>query len=274
MKYDISILVINYNSELFVRDWITAITSQVTSASIEFILSDDNSTDNSVLELQQCLKEQNIWFNVQILQNKDNVGCYANMTLGLKQCTGKYIAYLEGDDYWTSPTKLQDQWEFLEANPHYSGTGTGCQFISETGMAIDQKWYTLNEHRTLYNKDLWGYPPFQTSTFMFRKSDLPSLPNYFNKTTTNDKILFVLLTLNNPIHYNPEKTTNYRFHGENITSKSSILANTLYRPIYTNILLLRYVGLRGIRGFTTSLFEFLFNFLRLILNKIKSKKDF
>ena len=270
MTFDISILIVNYNSQFFVKECIESIIVQQTKASVQLIISDDYSNDKSIQIIKECLKEPIYWLkDVQVAENKSNIGCYCNMLSGLKLCTGKYIAYLEGDDYWSSPTKLQDQWEFLEANPQYNGIGTGCKFINETGETIDQKWYMLDEHKTLNNRDLWAFPPFQTSTFMFRKSALPILPNYFKKTTTNDKILFALLTLNKPIYYNPEKTTNYRFHEDNITSKSSTLANTLYRPIYTNVLLLRYVGLKGIRGFTTSLVKFIINALRIAFNRAK-----
>ncbi|MFT7591048.1 MAG: hypothetical protein ACI9UJ_000969, partial [bacterium] len=119
-----------------------------------------------------------------------------------------------------------------------------------------------SEEKTFENKDLWGYPPFQTSTFMFRREALPTLPGYFKKTTTNDKILFVLLSITAPLYYNPIVKTKYRYHIGNLTSNYSTLSNTLIRPLYTNLLLLRFVGFRFTGVFIKSLGELLVNSLR------------
>ena len=42
-----------------------------------------------------------------------------NFLNSLKFCNGKYIALLEGDDYWIDENKLHDQVDFLENNPDY-----------------------------------------------------------------------------------------------------------------------------------------------------------
>ncbi|MFT5724513.1 MAG: glycosyltransferase involved in cell wall biosynthesis [Bacteroidia bacterium] len=271
-EFDISVLILCYNASNYIEQCLNSILMQQTSKSVQIVIMDDESTDDSFEKVKEIeTKYGNGPFVFESYRQPMNVGCYKNLIDGLKKCSGKYIAYLEGDDYWSSKTKIQDQWEFLNNNTQYSGIGMGCDFINESGQKIEKKWYNLNEEKVFKNKDLWGYPPFQTSSFMFRREALPPLPNYFKHTTTNDKILFVLLSLSSPLFYDPTVTTNYRYHSDNLTSNYSTVSNALIRPLHTNVLLLRYGGLKYLGVFIKSLWGFIVNLLRQTYNAIKQK---
>jgi glycosyltransferase involved in cell wall biosynthesis len=43
-----------------------------------------------------------------------------NFVRNLKACRGEYVALLDGDDYWTSPYKLQTQIDLLDSHPEYA----------------------------------------------------------------------------------------------------------------------------------------------------------
>jgi glycosyltransferase involved in cell wall biosynthesis len=53
---------------------------------------------------------------------------------------GKYVAYCEGDDYWTDPLKLQKQVDFLEQNPDYSLIYSQVKRLNQADGQIMDTW--------------------------------------------------------------------------------------------------------------------------------------
>lgn len=124
MKKDImvSICCMTYNHENYIRQCLDGFLMQQTSFSIEIIVHDDASTDNTPNILREYEKKYPELFHV-IYQNenqysKKEVSIFLDYMFPLMK--GKYIAFCEGDDYWINPLKLQKQVDFLESHPDYS----------------------------------------------------------------------------------------------------------------------------------------------------------
>lgn len=85
---------------------------------MEFIIADDCSTDGT---REICEKYAEKYPELMHLMTTDhNLGANPNELRAMQAVRGKYIAYCEGDDYWTEPHKLQRQVNFLESHPDYS----------------------------------------------------------------------------------------------------------------------------------------------------------
>lgn len=119
MRFDendilVSVWMTTYNHESYISEAIEGVLNQKTNFSYELIIGEDNSTDNT---RQICLDYENKYpGTIKLILNNQNIGLIANYNMTLQKCKGKYVAYCDGDDYWSDPLKLQKQVDFLERN--------------------------------------------------------------------------------------------------------------------------------------------------------------
>lgn len=110
----VSILMLTYNHERYLSYAIKSVMNQKTNFKFELLISDDASTDKTkeIINEYEKIHHNKIISTLRIL----NLGAMINMRELTKRAKGKYIAYLEGDDYWIDEFKLQKQVDFLENN--------------------------------------------------------------------------------------------------------------------------------------------------------------
>ncbi|MEI8198961.1 MAG: glycosyltransferase family 2 protein [Eubacteriales bacterium] len=115
----VSVALVVYNHEKYVIQAIESILMQDVDFSYEIIVGDDKSTDRSreiLLGYKEKYPER-----ITLLFQDENVGGTKNIYDLFMKSKGKYIAVLEGDDYWLDRKKLQKQVDFLENNNEYLG---------------------------------------------------------------------------------------------------------------------------------------------------------
>ncbi|MBA3704787.1 MAG: glycosyltransferase, partial [Bacteroidetes bacterium] len=126
---------ITYNHVNYIRQAIEGVLMQNVDFTWELIIADDCSTDGT-REILLEYKRKYPDFIKLILQEK-NVGPRQNWFDLINAPLSKYIAYFEGDDYWTDPLKLQKQVTFLESNSNYSFCCTNYSTKSEDTGKIE-----------------------------------------------------------------------------------------------------------------------------------------
>ena len=92
---DISVVVPVYNTSRFLRQCVDSLVNQ-TWKNVEFIFVDDGSTDNSVEILKEYQKRDP---RIKVLE-QENLHAGVARNNGMKQATGKYIIFLDSDDYF------------------------------------------------------------------------------------------------------------------------------------------------------------------------------
>lgn len=108
----LSILLVTYNQEKFISECIDSIVMQILPFDYEIIVADDCSTDNTLLIIEKKIMDSGS--NYRILKHDTNLGFVKNYEKGFSDCKGEYVAVIEGDDYWTSPSRITKHIDFLE----------------------------------------------------------------------------------------------------------------------------------------------------------------
>lgn len=105
---EISIITPCYNSAKFIQQTAESVLQQ-TFTDWEWIITDDCSKDNSV-EILENLHDSRI----KVLKAKKNGGAGATRNISLKSATGRYITFLDADDFW-EPNFLEEMVNFMKS---------------------------------------------------------------------------------------------------------------------------------------------------------------
>ena len=118
----VSVIIPCYNFGEFIEQSILSAVNQITNFEYEILVRDDFSTDHSQINIERvaCYHDK-----VKYYTPTENWGGNKNVNFLLSEAKGDYSAYLDGDDYFTDPYKLQKQVDFLDNNPDYVMTFTG-----------------------------------------------------------------------------------------------------------------------------------------------------
>ena len=130
MKPLLSVVVTAYKFENYIVECVNSILLQKTNFEFEILIRDDFSGDRTNELLIENFSADS---RVIILESKENVGVYDNFSILLKTSKGKYISFIDGDDYLNNPNKLQMQIDFLEGNTDYIMHSTGYVSLMPDG---------------------------------------------------------------------------------------------------------------------------------------------
>ena len=136
----VSIAMITYNHERFLKEALDSILCQKTNFPFEVVIGEDCSMDNTRKIVQEY--EEKYPDIIKPLYHKKNKGMIGNVYEVLMNCTGEYIAFLEGDDYWTDINKLQKQVDFLDVNKDYFMVAHECSMVDIEGKEIEKNYKT------------------------------------------------------------------------------------------------------------------------------------
>lgn len=136
----VSVAITAYNSEAWLAKAIESVLAQRTTFPVEMVIGDDCSTDNTGVVAQGFQKKYP--HLITVLQREKNLGTQRNYYDTFEHCRGKYIAWLDADDYWTHPDKLTTQVNLLEIDPTIVICGHYARWVTRDG-AVNRERYPL-----------------------------------------------------------------------------------------------------------------------------------
>jgi glycosyltransferase involved in cell wall biosynthesis len=215
----ISICMITYNHEKYILDALNGIFKQKFNFNCELIIYDDCSSDNTENIINDHLKlNKNKLLSIIFKKNTSNIGFSRNFYSSLVSCKGKYIAFCEGDDYWTDPFKLDKQINFLEENREYNLCYHDVLILNQQGIfSKDFINKTNKKETTNYDLAVWGNY-IHTCSVVVRNNN--SLEQFDTEINICDYIIYLQFVNDGKIMKIEETMSVYRY-GNGIWSSSS-----------------------------------------------------
>jgi len=184
----VSVVVSCYNHENYIEECLLSVLSQ-TYQNIELIVFDDGSIDNSVNIIDELSREHHFFF-----QSQENIGLTATSNKAIKQCKGKYVAFLGSDDLFFED-KIEKQVQFMETRDDIAGCGGNIVFIDNKSNVLERqknrKPYREIDFQTMFMNRKVG-PPAPTA--MLRLNVLREIGGYDPDIRLEDLYLWLKIT--------------------------------------------------------------------------------
>ena len=232
----VSVHMMAFKHEKYIAKAIESVISQKTYIEFELVIGEDASPDktrNICFEYQRKYPKQ-----IRVLWSNDNVFAIGgNETRVTAACRGDYIAFCEGDDYWTDSHKLQKQVDVMRSHPNVGlcfcdadikieSTGEflpwNCGYVFPKGEMGGLRFALMH---------IFGSNPLtaendcstlMTATVLIRKTLLLEAKQRFEVFSWNlllsDTTMWLGIAFFSDVYYLPDKVSVYRRNDTGLTS--------------------------------------------------------
>ena len=179
----VSVLCTAYNHEKYLREALDSMVNQETDFAYEILVSDDVSTDSTPDIIRDYAARYPDKIRPFLLtENLYSQGRDVYYEVFFPAARGKYTAFCEGDDFWTDPTKLQRQVDFLEAHPDYTACVHNTELMKCEGARADDNLIIRDADCDMEFSDILPgmSHAWHTSSLMGRTELLADPPDFYD----------------------------------------------------------------------------------------------
>lgn len=225
---------ITYNHESFIVQAIESVLMQQADFPIELVIGEDCSTDGTrrIVEHYARLRPDII----RPLLHQKNQGTHGNFCAVLSQCRGEFIAFLEGDDYWTSAHKLQKQADSLQSIWQSAFTCHATRIVNANNTELQRMFppqQLLADKKlstALVQIDVLQPCTVVTCSVLLRREliNIRTLVEFRESPALDVPIFVLACSSNRTAHFSAEVMASYREHAGGVTKRFS-KPETLYK---------------------------------------------
>lgn len=217
----VSVCCLAYNHEKYIRQTLDGFVNQKTNFKYEVLIHDDASTDRTADIIREYeRKYPDIIKPIYQTENQYIRRIGISQTYIYPRTRGKYLAFCEGDDYWTDENKLQKQVDLLESNPQYIACVHRYIVVDKNSEEQQVRTFGYYENGGVYTFDDFfaNNLPSQLATLLMRnifKDEDKQYPKALIKIKLSGDIkLFLLLLVYGDIYRMEDVMSAYRFISE------------------------------------------------------------
>lgn len=236
----VSILVISYNQESFIREALESALAQ-DYVNLEVVVADDASRDGTqaiIRELAQRYPQR-----LKPIYNPHNVGITANSNIGLRACSGDLIAFMGGDDVLL-PGKIALQVAWFDEDGRRVLCGHDVMWIDENGAPLGLRTSDLVPISAGRGaaKFIRHGTPYTAASVMVRRSRIPPYGFHPSLPVVSDwKLWLDVIGTDGVYGYVPGVWAQYRRHDANVTAQRNW-------KITRDVLMTAWLSLCDLRG--------------------------
>ncbi len=211
----VSVVMTSYNHEKFISYAIDSVLNQ-SFKDLELIIIDDNSMDRSPLIISELADKDE---RIRKMFHQKNLGIAKTINDGLRNCNGKFIAFIASDDLWMED-KLEKQLKILEEDENlivWCNSAIIDDASEFTGEKSSEKYKNATSNGYVFDQIVNSW--ISGSGIMMKRDNLKDIQLNENLKYLNDTMFYLDLAHNHKFHYMEETLSKYRIHGENCSFK-------------------------------------------------------
>jgi glycosyltransferase involved in cell wall biosynthesis len=207
----VSVILVTYNHEAYIEQALESVLSQKTDFPVEIIITEDCSTDRTGELVEAAAAREP--HRIRLVRSAVNTNTNLVTIRALEMAKGEFVAFLDGDDYWTSPDKLSKQVRFLDEHSDCAMCFHDVVMVDSAGRDIAPSYRVkmptphAGEYDDIVRSNFIAGP-----SPMIRRNAISPPPTWLEDAEFGDWPLYILAAEQGSIGFLDESLAAHRVH--------------------------------------------------------------